>query len=122
MLRERKYLECLAFHPFIVNLKYAFQDDYYLYMVLDLMLGGDLRYHLKRSFEKAPLHSKNHERQSFVQDELYDIDGLLGHPYGNDNRIIKVYRKNHFFTTPLLTERLLRFWMAEAALAIDFIH
>ena len=31
------------------NLKYAFQDDENLFMVLDLMLGGDLRFHLEKS-------------------------------------------------------------------------
>ena len=28
------------------NLRYAFQDDENLFMVLDLMLGGDMRFHL----------------------------------------------------------------------------
>jgi hypothetical protein len=30
-------------HPFLVNLRYAFQDDDNCFFVLDLMLGGDLR-------------------------------------------------------------------------------
>lgn len=30
------------------NLRFAFQDDENLFMVLDLMLGGDLRFHLDR--------------------------------------------------------------------------
>lgn len=30
-------------HPFIVNMRYAFQDDENCFFVLDLMLGGDLR-------------------------------------------------------------------------------
>ena len=30
-------------HPFIVNLRYAFQDDENCFFVIDLMLGGDLR-------------------------------------------------------------------------------
>ena len=30
------------------NLQFAFQDDENLFMVLDLMLGGDLRFHLDR--------------------------------------------------------------------------
>jgi len=34
---------------------YAFQDKENLYLVMDLMLGGDLRYHLcrKRTFTEA---------------------------------------------------------------------
>ncbi|GLB41972.1 putative agc yank protein kinase [Lyophyllum shimeji] len=35
-------------HPFIVNLRYAFQDDENCFFVIDLMLGGDLRFHLER--------------------------------------------------------------------------
>ncbi|KAI9220690.1 kinase-like domain-containing protein [Blastocladiella britannica] len=45
IIRERQLLE-RVFHPFIVNLCYAFQDDEYLFMISDLMLGGDLRFHL----------------------------------------------------------------------------
>lgn len=30
-------------HPFVVNMRYAFQDDENCFLVLDLMLGGDLR-------------------------------------------------------------------------------
>jgi serine/threonine kinase 32 len=30
-------------------LRYAFQDDENLFMVLDLMLGGDLRFHLDKA-------------------------------------------------------------------------
>lgn len=32
--------------PFIVNMHYAFQDREVLYLVMDLMTGGDLRYHI----------------------------------------------------------------------------
>jgi serine/threonine kinase 32 len=47
ILRERNLLQDLH-HPLICNMKYSFQDDYNLYMVLDLMLGGDLRFHMNR--------------------------------------------------------------------------
>jgi serine/threonine protein kinase len=33
-------------HPFIVNMNYAFQDSENLYLVMDLLSGGDLRYHI----------------------------------------------------------------------------
>ena len=42
---ERELLSKL-YHPFIVNMYYAFQDDKYLYLVMDLLTGGDLRYHI----------------------------------------------------------------------------
>ena len=46
VIKERKILQNLAFYPFLVNLCFAFQDDTNLYMIIDLMLGGDLRYYL----------------------------------------------------------------------------
>lgn len=49
IIQERKLLEEVE-HPFMVNLRYAFQDDENMFMVIDLMLGGDLRYHLDRQF------------------------------------------------------------------------
>ena len=39
-------------HPFIINMHYSFQDSDNLYLVMDLLTGGDLRYHIckKRYF------------------------------------------------------------------------
>lgn len=42
---ELKILTLLN-HPFICNVHYAFQDRSYLFLVLDLSRGGDLRYNL----------------------------------------------------------------------------
>ena len=47
VLKERMLLSILK-HPFIVNMQYAFQDRSNLYLVMDLMTGGDLRYHINR--------------------------------------------------------------------------
>ncbi|KAI8098826.1 kinase-like domain-containing protein [Halteromyces radiatus] len=48
VVRERMLLEQLD-HPLLINLRYAFQDEHYLYMAMDLMLGGDLRHYLTRN-------------------------------------------------------------------------
>ena len=53
---ERELLSKL-YHPFIVNMHYAFQDDKYLYLVMDLLSGGDLRYHIS-------IHKKFSEEQT----------------------------------------------------------
>ena len=45
VLNEQKLLSVLR-HPFLVNMKSAFQDRENLFLVMDLMKGGDLRYHL----------------------------------------------------------------------------
>ncbi|KAI8145183.1 kinase-like domain-containing protein [Fennellomyces sp. T-0311] len=47
IISERRLLELINY-TFIVNLRYAFQDDENMFMVIDLMLGGDLRFHLDR--------------------------------------------------------------------------
>ncbi|KIW49102.1 hypothetical protein PV05_10813 [Exophiala xenobiotica] len=70
IIRERRMLEHLN-HPFLCNLRYSFQDVEYLYLVVDLMNGGDLRFHIQR---KA------------------------------------------------FTEEAVRFWMAELACALRYIH
>lgn len=38
------FLKC----RFIVNMQFAFQDFEHLYLVMDLLTGGDLRYHVSR--------------------------------------------------------------------------
>ena len=45
ILGEKNLLSELH-HPFIVNMVYSFQDHDYLYLVMDLLPGGNLRYHL----------------------------------------------------------------------------
>jgi serine/threonine protein kinase len=45
VLNERSLLSELN-HPFIVNMVYAFQDRERLYLVMDLLAGGDLRFHM----------------------------------------------------------------------------
>ena len=35
-------------NDFIVNMHYAFQDKDNLYLVIDFLSGGDLRYHVSR--------------------------------------------------------------------------
>jgi protein kinase A len=47
IIYERDLLSRLK-HPFIVNMIYAFQDYDNLYLVMDLLTGGDLRYHISR--------------------------------------------------------------------------
>ncbi|KAI9306978.1 kinase-like domain-containing protein [Cunninghamella echinulata] len=47
IIAERQLLGKIE-HPLIVNMRYAFQDQANLFMVLDLMLGGDLRFLLDR--------------------------------------------------------------------------
>ena len=47
VMNERRLLAMIK-HPFIVNMQFAYQDREKLYLVMDLMPGGDLRYHVSR--------------------------------------------------------------------------
>mmetsp|Transcript_5242 Transcript_5242/g.5649 ORF Transcript_5242/g.5649 Transcript_5242/m.5649 type:complete len:388 (+) Transcript_5242:73-1236(+) len=47
VMNERQLLSQLK-HPFLVNMIYAFQDRENLYLVMDLLSGGDLRYHIAK--------------------------------------------------------------------------
>ena len=65
---EREFLSKLN-HPFIVNMHYAFQDRDNLYLIMDLLNGGDLRYHISR-------YRKFSEEQTrfFIANIIYAID------------------------------------------------
>ncbi|XP_061408734.1 serine/threonine-protein kinase 32B-like isoform X7 [Lethenteron reissneri] len=48
VFRELQIMQELE-HTFLVNLWYSFQDEEDMFMVVDLLLGGDLRYHLQQN-------------------------------------------------------------------------
>lgn len=50
VIKEVDLLSSLE-HPFLVNLWFSFQDEEDLFMVCDLLTGGDLRYHLQQRIE-----------------------------------------------------------------------
>ncbi|EGR31500.1 protein kinase domain protein, partial [Ichthyophthirius multifiliis] len=47
VMNEKQLLSSLR-HDFIINMNVAFQDKYNLYLVMDLLTGGDLRFHISR--------------------------------------------------------------------------
>ncbi|CAD8132442.1 unnamed protein product [Paramecium pentaurelia] len=47
VINERQLLSNLR-HGFLINMQSAFQDKEYLYLVMDLLTGGDLRFHIGR--------------------------------------------------------------------------
>ena len=73
---ERDLLSKLN-HPFIVNMHFSFQNNNFLYLVMDLLTGGDLRYHLfhKRTFNEQ-------------QTKFFISCVLLGLEYCHSNLII----------------------------------
>jgi len=50
--KEKEFLSYLH-HSFIINMKYSFQDFENLYLVMDLLKGRDLHYHInKKNLQK----------------------------------------------------------------------
>ena len=70
---ERELLSKLH-HPFIVNMHYAFQDNENLYLVMDLLSGGDLRFHISR-------HKKFSEEQTrfFICGIIFSLEYIHSH-------------------------------------------
>ena len=73
---ERDLLSKLH-HPFIVNMHYSFQDKDNLYLVMDLLTGGDLRYHICK-----------HHRFSEEKSKFFIACLLLALEYCHSNHII----------------------------------
>mmetsp|Transcript_21537 Transcript_21537/g.44917 ORF Transcript_21537/g.44917 Transcript_21537/m.44917 type:complete len:433 (-) Transcript_21537:52-1350(-) len=59
VFRELDFLKDLN-HTFICNAHYAFHDNTYLYLIMDIALGGDLRFHINKRLK---------EKQSFTPQE-----------------------------------------------------
>lgn len=76
VMNEKEFLAKLT-HPFLVNMTYAFQDREHLYLIMDYLDGGDLRYHLgnRRFFNER-------ETKFFVSNIL------IGLEYMHRNKII----------------------------------
>lgn len=66
VLAELRSLALLVDAPFIANVHYAFQDASFLYMVIDLAIGGDMRYNLKC----APYYRFSENRARFYIAQL----------------------------------------------------
>lgn len=54
---ERQILEGMS-NPFIVTLHYAFQTTDKLYLITDLMIGGELFFHLRKAYKFNEERSK----------------------------------------------------------------
>jgi serine/threonine protein kinase len=77
---ERDLLSQLR-HPFIVNMYYAFQDNHNLYLVMDLLTGGDMRYHLSKM---------NHNKKHFTEEQakFFVACIILALDYTHSNNIL----------------------------------
>lgn len=76
VLLEREFLAKMN-HPFIVNMYFSFQDSNSLYLVMDLVTGKDLRYHLAKV-----------KRFTEQQTKFYIACTLLALEYIHKNNVI----------------------------------
>ena len=65
---EREILSKLN-NPFIINMYYAFQDSDNLYLVMDYLKGGDLRFHLTRH-----IHFSEEQSRFFICNVLVALE------------------------------------------------
>ena len=108
IMNEKNVLSKLH-NPFIVNMKFSFQDKDNLYLVMDLLLGGDLRYHInsKKKFNEKELkfilsctilgldylHQNNILHKDIKPDNLvFDSKGYL---HITDLGISKIYHEDN---------------------------
>ena len=109
---ERDMLELMN-HPFIINMHFSFQDTDNLYIAMDLLTGGDLRYHIckhKKFFEEQTkffiaciilsldyIHTNNILHCDLKPENLVlDSNGYMKL---TDFGIAKVYKKENFRET-----------------------
>ena len=79
---ERRIMELMD-HPFIIKLKYAFQNEKKLYLVMDYCPGGELFFHIQR------VNRFNEDAVKFYSAQL-----LLALNHLHENNII--YREYSF--------------------------
>lgn len=74
MMAENAVLKRID-HPFIVNLKYAFQNEAHLFMVIDFLSGGELFYHLNQH---------NHFTEQRAKFYCAEVVSAIGYLHEND--------------------------------------
>ncbi|CAD8198969.1 unnamed protein product [Paramecium pentaurelia] len=70
VMNERNLLAQFK-HPFLINMNYCFQDRDNLYLVMDLLTGGDLRYHIGKM-----RRFKEHQTKFFIACVLLSLEFL----------------------------------------------
>jgi len=77
-MNERRILSSLS-HPFLINMNLSFQDQNNLYLVMDYLRGGDLRYHIcyKTSFSEKEISKLKNIKSSLSPVLLSDFNMFI---------------------------------------------
>ncbi|KAJ1366879.1 hypothetical protein KIN20_027661 [Parelaphostrongylus tenuis] len=103
VLRELSFLRKIS-HPFIVNLWYTFQDHEYMYMVTDLLLGGDLRFHLNQQGKFAEDRSKLYMCEISLAIEYLHGNGIMHRDIKPENILLDEQGHAHLTDLNLATQ------------------
>ena len=112
-VKYERDLLAIMHHPFIINMHFCFQDNDFLYIGMDLLTGGDLRYHLvrRRKFNEEEtkffmgciiltleyLHINNIIHRDLKPENL--VLNKNGYVKLTDFGIAKIYQKENFMET-----------------------
>eukprot|EP00455_Lapot_gusevi_P054030 TRINITY_DN855_c0_g1_i4.p1 TRINITY_DN855_c0_g1~~TRINITY_DN855_c0_g1_i4.p1 ORF type:complete len:419 (+),score=117.03 TRINITY_DN855_c0_g1_i4:104-1360(+) len=75
-ITERRVLEEID-HPFVVSLRYAFQTEDKLYMILDYFTGGELFYHLKNEGKFSEERARLYAAEIILALECLHANGII---------------------------------------------
>lgn len=87
VMNERQLLAEVQ-HPFLVNMLYAFQDRENLYLVMDLMTGGDLRFHIGRQRRFSEEQTRFFVCNILVGLEYLHMNGVLHRDIKPENLVL----------------------------------
>ena len=87
VMNERRLLAMIK-HPFVVNMQYAFQCRENLYLAMDLMPGGDLRYHLGKMRKFSEEQTKFLVASLFCALEYLHINNIIHRDIKPENLVL----------------------------------
>lgn len=87
VVNERLMMAVLAY-PLTVNLRFAAQDPVDLFMVVDIMLGGDLRYHMKSGRIFDPERTRFYAAQAALSINYLHQTGYIHRDIKPDNLLL----------------------------------
>ena len=67
--------------PYVVNIHYSFQNDSYIFLVMEFLAGGDLFFHMMRS-----------ENETFSAEEVTFYAAQIAHALSYIHRCKIIYR------------------------------